>query len=132
MRRLLSGIYFLTFLCCCLKSIAQNRSDSLLQDAGLRDCIDYAIKHQPLVKQSQIDEAIAENIIKTSLADWYPQLGLNYTLQHYLKLPTSFVPDAATGVKRPTQFGVRNSSNFQFALTQSIFSPDLLLANRTL
>lgn len=131
MRTKILAIFSFILLFNALETRAQARQDSLLDNAGLKQCIDYALKHQPLVRQALIDQQIAENSIKASLADWFPQLGLNYALQHYLRLPTSFVPDATTGTKRATQFGVRNSSSFQFAVTQSIFSPELLLANRT-
>jgi outer membrane protein len=131
MRKNILAIISFVVLFCAPDASAQSRRDSLLDKAVLEDCINYALKHQPLVRQSLIDQEIAENSIKSSLADWLPQIGLNYNLQHYLKLPTSFVPDLTTGVKRPTQFGVRNSSSFQFGVTQAIFSPELLLANRT-
>ena len=45
----------------------------------------YALAHQPTVKQSIVDEQIVEAGIKTRLADWYPQLNLDYTVQHYFK-----------------------------------------------
>ncbi|MEO6914923.1 MAG: TolC family protein [Chitinophagaceae bacterium] len=131
MKNTVRSIQLIIALVTCSISFGQKASDSLLQAANLKDCISYALKHQPLVRQSLIDQQIADNTIKAQLAEWFPQLGLTYTLQHYLKLPTSFVPDPSTGVKRPTQFGVRNTSNFGFGISQSIFSPELLLANRT-
>jgi len=48
---------------------AQQLPDSLLPDANLRDCIKYALAHQPVVRQSVIDEAITEANIKSKLAD---------------------------------------------------------------
>ncbi len=110
---------------------AQNKSDSLLQKASLSDCIQYALKNQPLIRQSKIDEEITETQIKSQLADWYPKIGLTYLVQHNIQLPTSFFPDVNTGAKRPVTIGAKNTSSIGFSGSQAIFNPDLLLANRT-
>lgn len=109
---------------------AQGKTDTLLKDANLHDCVQYALKHQPLINQSAIDEDIAETTIRSKLSDWYPQINFAYNLQHYLQLPTSFFPDA-NGNKKATRVGVKNTSNFQITGTQNIFNSDLLLASRT-
>src|SRR4051794_7038016 len=104
-------LYSIFYLVTPLLLFAQNNSsDSLLQEASLQDCIQYALKHQPLIQQSKIDEAITETTIKTKLSEWYPQINGGYILQRYLALPTSFFPDA-NGNKRATKVGVINSSN---------------------
>lgn len=110
---------------CSATAYAQQTSDSLLSKATLQDCIQYALSHQPVVKQSRIDEQITEYNIKSKLADWYPQIGLDFNLQHYLKLPTSYFNGGAV------QMGVTNSSTAAFSLNQNIFNRDLLLANKT-
>ncbi|MBE7173850.1 MAG: TolC family protein [Williamsia sp.] len=112
-------------------SYSQSKQDSVLRNASLADCIQFALKNQPLIRQAQIDEDIAENTIKSNLAGWFPQLSGGFLFQHYLKLPTSFFPDATTGAKRPVQTGVKYTSNVQFQLSQSIFNRDLLLASTT-
>jgi outer membrane protein TolC len=106
-------------------SYAQKVSDSLLPQATLQDCIQYALSHQPVVKQARLDEDITEYSIKSKLADWYPQIGLDYNLYHYLKVPTSYF----NGVY--TQIGVANTSGALFQLDQNLFNRDLLLAGRT-
>lgn len=111
-------------------AMAQSNVDTVLDRAGLDECIRYALQHQPLIRQSAIDEEITETNIKSKLADWLPQVNVNYNLQHYLQLPTSFLPDA-NGVKRPVTTGVRNTSNIQLQVNQSIFNRDVLLATRT-
>lgn len=100
-------------------------SDSALTDATLENVIQYAIKHQPLIRQSQIDEAITEQLIKSKLADWYPQINFNYSLQHNFQVSTSIIGG------NPVRLGVDNVSSGQFSLKQNIFNPDVLLANRT-
>lgn len=61
---------------------SQGLRDSLLSNATLEQCIQYAITHQPQVQQAQLDERITEYNIRSRLADWYPQIGFNYNLQH--------------------------------------------------
>ena len=65
-------------------------NDSLpaLQDATLQNCIQYAIQHNPDIQNAKINQDITETIIKSKLADWYPQVNFNYNLQHNFKLPT--------------------------------------------
>ncbi|GAB3996434.1 outer membrane channel protein TolC [Spirosoma daeguense] len=110
---------------------AQKTSDSLSKQAFLNDCIHYALEHQPIVRQSVIDQEIAERTVQSNLAAWYPQIGSSYNLLHYLKLPVTLIPDAATGERRPVALGAQNTSTVSFSMTQSIFNRDLLLASKT-
>lgn len=99
--------------------------DSLLQQASLPACVQYALTHQPLIKQSMIDEEITERTIKSKLADWYPQVAFNYNLQHYFKLQTTvFAGNTVT-------IGSKNTSFANFSATQNIFNRDVLLASRS-
>jgi outer membrane protein len=107
------------------KLSAQNATDSLLQKATLENLIDYAIKHQPLIQQSTMDESITETVIKSKLADWYPQINFAYNLQHNFQVQTSVIGG------NPVKLGVDNISNGQFTLKQNIFNRDVLLAGRT-
>lgn len=105
---------------------AQSTSkDSLLQEVTLKNAVEYAIKNQPGIQQSLIDEQITASTIKSKLADWYPQVNFNYNLQHNFILQTSVI--GGNNVK----FGVNNTSNGQFTLSQTIFNKDVLLAKRT-
>jgi len=101
------------------------RIDSLLQNGTLENCLQYALTHQPLLKQSQLNEQIAEQTIKSKLADWFPQLNFNFNLQHNYKLPTSIFQG------NPVNIGVINTSSGQFSLSQTIFDRDVLLASTT-
>lgn len=112
-------------------AFAQRPIDSLAQRAYLTDCVQYALTHQPVVRQSVIDQEIADRTVRSSLAAWYPQLNAGYGLTHFLQLPVTLIPDAVTGERRPVALGARNTSTVSFSLSQSVFSRDLLLANRT-
>lgn len=103
-----------------------NITDSpTLESATLESVIQYALKNQPVIQQSLIDERITEAQIRSRLADWYPQINFNYLLQHNFILQTSIIGG------NPVRFGVNNTSNAQFTLSQQIFNRDVLLANRT-
>jgi len=99
--------------------------DSLLQSASLQNCVQYALKHQPLIQQSLLDEEIADKEIRIKLADWYPQINFNYNVQHNFQVQTSIIGG------NPVKLGVNNTSYGQFGLTQAIFNRDVLLARRS-
>ncbi|MBN8877253.1 MAG: TolC family protein [Sphingobacteriales bacterium] len=103
----------------------QTGADSLLQNASLPNVIQYALKRQPLVQQSLIDEQITALQVKSKLADWYPQINFNYLLQHNFDVQTNIIGG------NPVKLGVDNTSAFQFGATQTIFNRDVLLALRS-
>ena len=107
--------------------------DSLDSSATLEECIQYALAHQVGIRQAQLDERIVDHTIRSRLADRYPQIDLNYNIQHFLQLPVLLLPDAndPNGPRRVLRAGVPNSSTAAFSLNQTIFNRDLLLANRT-
>jgi outer membrane protein len=104
---------------------AQTTSDTLLQQATLDNCIHYAIQQNPALKNAQLDEEIVEATIKSKLADWYPQINLDYNLQHNFKLPTTNINGNLINI------GSVNTSNADFSATQNLFNRDVLLASRT-
>ncbi len=104
---------------------AQSPADSLLAEVTLKQAVDYAITHQPAVKQSLADEEITAANVRSRLSDWYPRINFNYNLQHNFILPTTIVQG------NPQRFGVDNVSAAQFSVTQNIFNRDVLLASRT-
>ena len=116
---------FTATLCCLLKGLAQSHQNAPSLDATLSDCIEYALKHQPLIQQSLIDEKIVEETIRTKLADWFPQLNFNANYTHYIQLPTNYF-----GGNFVTT-GSHNTSFADFAATQNIFNRDVLLALRS-
>lgn len=100
-------------------------NDSLLSEVTLQTAIQYALKNQPRIQQSLVDEQITEQNIKSRLADWYPQVNFGYSLQHNFLLPTNFIAGNAI------RAGVNNTSGAQFTASQVIFNRDVLLAKRT-
>lgn len=104
---------------------AQQNNEDTLQTATLVQCVQYALKHQPIINESLINEKITEETIKTRLADWYPQLNLNATYQDNFQLTTAYFN--GNYVKSGTNY----ISGIGFSATQNIFNRDLLLASKT-
>jgi outer membrane protein len=96
----------------------------------LSQCLNYALVNQPLVRQARIDEQTTEADIRIARAAWLPQIGLTASGQHYYELPTTFFPNAATGLNEPRQIGVRNTSTIGLGGTQVIYNNEVNLASR--
>ena len=92
---------------------------------NLNQVIEYALAHQPAVKQSEIDQEITNKVIKGKLADWYPQVNASYNYQRFIDLQTSVIGGNVI------RFGVNNTSSVQFTATQALFNRDVLLASST-
>jgi outer membrane protein len=103
----------------------QSGTDSLISSATLKNMVAYAIRHQPLIQQSLIDETITDNAIKSKLADWFPQVNLNYNLQHNFQVQQAIIGGNAV------RLGVENTSGVQFTASQLLFNRDVLLALRS-
>jgi outer membrane protein TolC len=104
---------------------AKAQQDSLPTEATLDQCVRYALQHQPAINQSYIDEKIVNAEIKSRIADWYPQIGFDYTLQHYFKTPVSIING------NPVATAQKNFSTAFFSVTQNIFNADALLASKS-
>jgi len=105
--------------------IAQQPTDTLLQNATLQNCVQYALKNYPLIRQNLIDQEITEHEIKSRLSEWYPQINLNANYLNNFQLPSIYF--AGQVVKS----GTYNTSTIGFSGTQNIFNRDVLLASRS-
>jgi outer membrane protein TolC len=99
--------------------------DSILQSASLETCLQYALQHKPLLQQSLLDEQSTDLAIKGKLADWYPQVNFDYSLQNTFQLPTAY----SSGTY--FQSGTFNTSGAFFSVNQTIFNKDVLIAKRS-
>ena len=104
---------------------AQNTNESLPQEATLENCVQYALKHFPLLQQHLLDQDIADRQIKSKLSEWYPQVNLNAAYQNNFQLPT--VNFAGSYIHS----GTYNTSNVGFGATQNIFNRDAMLASKS-
>jgi len=94
----------------------------------LEDCIKYALRHQPALNQSLIDEAIARTNNSIAVSNWLPQVQGTANYIHYFQLPTAFTP--LNGQLVAVKTGLNNTSTPAIGVTQNIFSTDALLAIR--
>ncbi len=94
----------------------------------LKQCIDYALQHQPALNQSVINQSIAKITNAINLSGWYPQVNISANATHYIQLPSTFVPDTTNPSGGPvkTKTGVTNTVIPELSVTQAIFSPGLL------
>jgi outer membrane protein len=129
----MSGFMKLPYLFSCsiagmlniLSSFAQKPLDSLLQDATLQNCVQYALLHQPTIQQSYIDEAITDRQVKDKLSEWFPQIGFNFSALSYFQLPSVIFQGNVEAT------GTYNAHVASLSLTQNIFDRDVLLASRS-
>lgn len=106
-------------------AFSQTNNDSLLSVATLQNVVSYALRHQPVIQQSQIDETITGNTVKSKLAEWFPQVNFNYILQHNFQIQQAIIGGNAV------RLGVENTSIAQFTASQFLFNRDALLALRS-
>ncbi len=107
------------------KTLPNSGNSSVL---SLDECIRYALKNQPAINQSIIDEAVAHKNNAISFSSWLPQVSGSANLQHYFQVPTAFAN--SNGKPTPLNSGVYNYSLPQINAIQNIFSNDLWLASR--
>lgn len=131
MRSIFHPSYYIIFLLFCFPflSKAQSTRDSLTPNVSLEECIRYALKNQPLLKQAALDQQINERNINIALSAWLPQINGNGNFQHYFQLPTSAFPNGSGGTN-VTQIGLYNTSVLSVGATQVIYNNDVLLASR--
>jgi outer membrane protein TolC len=110
--------------------VAQAPPEVIRGSADLATCLDYAMKHQPVIAQLKLNEEISRRDIGIALADWFPQMDISGSLQQYLKQPVSIFPDFndPTGPKREITTGVKNTTSLLFSASQVIFNNDVFTA----
>jgi len=92
----------------------------------LKQCVSYALRNQPAVRQANIDEEINEKNIRIGLADWLPQISSTDVYQHYFK----GVPAAAASDPAALAAGenLDEYSSLGLQLNQVIYNNDVLQA----
>src|SRR5690606_6867293 len=71
-------------------------SDTSAPQLTLTECIQYALHHQPALKQSYINETIAKTNNLIGFSYWLPQINGTANYQHYFTLPTGFINNNGT------------------------------------
>ncbi len=97
-----------------------------------QECVEFALKNQPAVRQALIDQEIGERNIRIGLSSWLPQITGTATYAHNLQLPTSVLPnftDPSAG-QQIVRIGLNNTSTLGLQGTQLIYNNDVLRAAR--
>ncbi|HEX8348794.1 MAG TPA: TolC family protein, partial [Hymenobacter sp.] len=106
---------------------------TLPSQATLQQCVEFALRNQPLVRQSQLNEQIGERNIRIGLSYWLPQVNGTGSYTRNIQLPTSVLPnftDPSAG-QQIVRIGLKNSSTLGLGATQLLYSNDVLLAARS-
>jgi outer membrane protein TolC len=109
--------------------ISQNTTDTGKNGRSftLRQCIDYAMQHQPGLNIARLNIDVTKATNDAALGAWLPQATASGQLVHYLQTDNGNNTNGTT-------ISNRNNSNNTFIpgiqITQSIFSPGLLYAYR--
>lgn len=104
-------------------------ADSTLGNATLEQCIEYALKNQPYIRQSVIDEEIGERDIKSALSGWLPQINANGSYNHNFKQQVSVLNN--NGETSFLTLGAKNTSALTLQADQKILDAGLIQATRT-
>jgi outer membrane protein TolC len=102
-----------------LASIANAQQEQQPQSFSLDQCVDYAMKNNPNLKNSESSIASSQARVRETLASGLPQVGASADLGNNFVIPTTFLPAAIVGgppgeyvgVKFGTQYVGRSSLN---------------------
>jgi len=146
MYRILNNVFYLllllllpSHLLACIKTDSlpefqkKNKGDSIAGQFSLKQCIRFALQNEPILRQAFIDQEIAEKDIQIRLADWFPQLNIGNTLEHFIKKPVSAFPNIANPAAGVSYISTGRFYNNSLGLsaTQNIFSNSLRFASIT-
>ncbi len=94
----------------------------------LKQCLDYALIHQPALNRSLLNISIAKATNAINLSGFFPQLSIQGAFTHYIELPTSFFSDTSSGSAAAVRqrVGVVNTFTPEIYISQAIFSPGLI------
>jgi len=107
---------------------SQTVADSVNGPVSLKQCVEFALRNQPAVRQASIDEQINEKDIRIGLSAWLPQITGSGIYNYYFK----GTPQAgASGANFPASSGIRNLSTLGLQASQVIYNNDVLLAAKT-
>lgn len=95
----------------------------------LRQCVDYAMQHQPGINKALINVDITRTTNAINLSGWLPQVNAQGDLTHYIQT-TSTVSTNSNGTSSKGS-SVTNTFLPGVTVSQAIFSPSLLYAARS-
>ncbi len=90
----------------------------------LRQCIDYALQHQPSLNQSLLNVDIVKDNNSIALSGWLPQVNASGSLIHTIQSSNTGSGNTGTTTK-----GTANTFIPGIQVSQAIFSPSLFYAH---
>ncbi|MGN6181750.1 MAG: TolC family protein [Mucilaginibacter sp.] len=100
----------------------------------IKQCIDYAMVHQPALNQAQINIEITKATNAIDLSTWLPQINASGDAVHYIQQSQYSSTTTNTGGGTggtSTRSGTVNSFIPQLTVSQTLFNPGLLYASKT-
>jgi outer membrane protein TolC len=123
MKKTYCSLFFILTLTLPFVIFAQEKADTALT---IKQCVDFALKNQPAVKQAAIDQEINEKDIRIGLSAWLPQVNTNGVYQHYFKgEPAAIASDPALAASGAN---INEYSALSLQASQVIYNNDVLQA----
>jgi multidrug efflux system outer membrane protein len=102
----------------------------------LKQCVDYALVHQPALNKALINVDIAHTTNSINLAAWLPQVNANGNVVHYIQqsnanISTNTGTTTGTGSTNTVRSSFTNTFIPELAVSQAILSPGLLYAAKS-
>ena len=119
---------FFFLVCLFLFLSSYNGSAQTADTAGsltLRQCIEYALQHQPNYQQSLLNVSVTQATNAIAISGIYPQVNGTATATHYIQQPRSISGGNYVAT------GAVNQSIPGFNVQQVLFSPSLLYAYKS-
>ncbi len=111
----------------------QDTSKTGAESLTLKQCIDYAMQHQPSLNVSLINIDVTKTTNSINLAGWLPQVNTSGSLIHYIQSPGNHTGTGSNTTTGTSSGGGSYTNTFVPGLTvsQAIFSPSLLYAAKS-
>lgn len=107
---------------------------------SMKEAVDYALKNNPALKSKKIDQDIADQRVRETLASGLPQISTNITYTNNIQIPTQRLPNFINSALPPgspqgpefinAQFGIANSLGAVAQLNQLLFDGTYFLGVR--
>jgi len=108
--------------------LVKDSSGTGTESLTLRQCIDYAMQHQPGINKALINVDITRTTNAISLSGWLPQVNAQGTLNHYIQTSSS---GSSSAISSSGSSVNRNTFIPGVSVSQAIFSPSLMYAARS-
>ncbi|MBC8085253.1 MAG: TolC family protein [Hymenobacter sp.] len=99
----------------------------------LQQCLEFALRNQPTVRQARLDEGIGERNIRLALSEWMPQVNGTGLYTRNTQLQATALPnfaDPAAG-QQIIRIGLKNVTTLGLQGTQLLYNNDVLRAARS-